>query len=382
MSEPMRRVERALLDLDEVPLLGGETPQFPYQQVADALAEKFGLSRLSIQASAPQWRADGETLQGLGEPTFPLRLVCSPIDAPFGVAIAEADLKQMVKAVLAGGDGAAALSDEPLCHSFYRFIAAEVLLAAGQYGFPPGLTLHLLEEEVALEGAAVTIDLSITAEGLSATARLILPDTFTRVWRSHFTATRPARLSPEVQRELEVSLHAESGKTILSQEEWRALGAGDFVTLDHHTPGEVLLTLASEPLFRGRLLDEGIEIQPVEATMDDELDVPEEEEEAEIEEGAAAAEPEAEPEAGPEPEPEPQEPLVGPSQIPVTLTVEMGRVKMTAEQLLGLQAGNMVELPPRGTSQVDLCVGGKRVGRGELLQVGDVLGVRVLELGK
>lgn len=372
----MRRVEQALLDLDELPLLGGDTPDFPYTQVAEAMAERFGLTGLSIEAGAAQWRADGETLQGLGEPTHPLRLLCSPLDAPFGMAMADTDVKQLVKAVLDGGDGAAALSDEPLCNSFYRFIAAEVLFAAGRYGFPPGLTLHLLEEEMAIEGPAITIDLRVVAEGMTVTLRLILPDTFTRVWRSHFAATRPSHLSPEMQQQLEISLHAEMGRTRLTQAEWRDLSAGDFITLDRHTPGEVMLTLESEPLFRGALSDEGIKIQPVEATMDDELDPleeeAEEEHEEEVEEEAAA----------PEPEPEP-EPLVGPGQIPVTLTVEMGRVKMTAEQLLSLQAGNMIELPARGgDSQVDLTVGGKRVGRAELLQVGEVLGVRILELGK
>ncbi len=375
MSEPMRRIERALLDLDEVPLLGGDTPDFPYTQVAEAIAERFGLTGLSIEAGTPQWRTDGATLQGIGEPAHTLRMLCSPLDAPFGVAMAEGDVKQMVKAVLEGGDGAAALSDEPLCHSFYRFIAAEVLFAAGRYGFPPALSLHLLEEEMAIEGPALTVDLAVIAEGMRVNIRLILPDTFTRVWRAHFVATRPARLSPELQRQLEISLHAEMGRTRLTQAEWRSLGAGDFITLDRHTPGEVILTLESEPLFRGALSHEGIKIQPIEATMDDELDPlqdEEEHEEEEIEEEEEAA----------APEPEPEEPLVSPGQIPVTLTVEMGRVKMSAEQLLSLQAGNMVKLPPRGESQVDLTVGGKRVGRGELLQVGDVLGVRVLELGK
>jgi flagellar motor switch protein FliN len=367
-----RHIERALLDLDEVPLLGGETPTFPYSQVAADLEKRLGLAGLKIEVDAPQWRGEGEALLGVGEPTLPLRLICSPLDVPLGIAMADDDVKALVRAVLEAGNGSVATSDEPLCHSFYRFLAAETLHAASRYGFPPGLSLHLLEEEALMEGPALTIDIRIASEGVEARARLILPDTFVRVWRTHFTATHPSRLSPELQKELVISLHAESGRIHLTQEQWRGVEAGDFVTIDRYTPDEVTLTLEGQPLFRGIRSNEGIQIQTVEASMDNDDLEPFEEEEEEEEEEISLEEEEAEVE----------ELLVSPSEIPVTLTIEVGRLKMTAEKLLSLQAGNMLELAQAADAPVDLTLSGKRVGRGELLKIGDVLGVRVLELGR
>ena len=77
-----------------------------------------------------------------------------------------------------------------------------------------------------------------------------------------------------------------------------------------------------------------------------------------------------------------EEPLVSPEAVPVTLKVELGSLEMSAEKLLSLSPGNLLELPSRPDSAVSLTVNGKRVGRGELMMMGDMLGVRVLELGK
>lgn len=53
---------------------------------------------------------------------------------------------------------------------------------------------------------------------------------------------------------------------------------------------------------------------------------------------------------------------------------------MSVERLLEMQPGNLIELGNSIEGGVSLVVNGRRVGRGELLQVGDHLGVRLLEL--
>lgn len=68
-------------------------------------------------------------------------------------------------------------------------------------------------------------------------------------------------------------------------------------------------------------------------------------------------------------------------QVPVAIIAEIGRIQIPIQQLLQLEPGNMLDLnihPERG---VDLTINGKLIGRGELIRVGDVLGVRILRLG-
>ena len=102
------------------------------------------------------------------------------------------------------------------------------------------------------------------------------------------------------------------------------------------------------------------------------------EEEEEIEEELPPPQPEPEEEAEPEEELPPPANI---SEVPLTVSVEVGRVRLSAEKLLSLQPGNLIDLPTSPDSRVELVVNGKVVGRGELLRIGDLLGVRVLELG-
>lgn len=115
-----------------------------------------------------------------------------------------------------------------------------------------------------------------------------------------------------------------------------------------------------------------------------------EDSEAEVGEPEEAAE--AEPEADPEPKPEvePEEPIhaemvddvaMAIQEVPLHVVVEAGRLKMSLRQLLDLAPGNLLELGITPESGVNLVVSGKVVGRGELIRVGETLGVRILEKG-
>jgi flagellar motor switch protein FliN/FliY len=68
-------------------------------------------------------------------------------------------------------------------------------------------------------------------------------------------------------------------------------------------------------------------------------------------------------------------------KVPVILVVEAGRLQMSAKELLDVQPGNMLELDMRPEQPVDLVINGARVGRGELVQVGEMVGVRVVQWG-
>ena len=72
---------------------------------------------------------------------------------------------------------------------------------------------------------------------------------------------------------------------------------------------------------------------------------------------------------------------VSPEEIPLNVIVEVGRVKMPIKSLMELKPGNLLELNVHPENGVDLVVNGSRVGKGELIQIGETLGIRILELG-
>ena len=62
------------------------------------------------------------------------------------------------------------------------------------------------------------------------------------------------------------------------------------------------------------------------------------------------------------------------------VVIEVGRIQMSVKKLLELQPGNMLDLDIHPESSVDMVVNGKRIARGQLLRIGDVLGIRIIEL--
>jgi flagellar motor switch protein FliM len=67
-------------------------------------------------------------------------------------------------------------------------------------------------------------------------------------------------------------------------------------------------------------------------------------------------------------------------RLPVRLSVEMGSLRMTVEQVAGLQPGQVLELHKHPDEPVSLCVDGRVVARGELVLIEGEIGVRILRL--
>ena len=70
-------------------------------------------------------------------------------------------------------------------------------------------------------------------------------------------------------------------------------------------------------------------------------------------------------------------PSASPLDVPVTLTVELGRVNLTLSRLADLRPGDLVELGRHSREPVELTSNGRLVARGELVLIDTELGVRV-----
>jgi flagellar motor switch protein FliN/FliY len=68
------------------------------------------------------------------------------------------------------------------------------------------------------------------------------------------------------------------------------------------------------------------------------------------------------------------------SDVSMDVTVELGQVRMRVRDLLRLTEGSVVELDRPVTAPVDVLVNGSIVAHGDVVVVGDELGVRVTEI--
>jgi flagellar motor switch protein FliN/FliY len=66
--------------------------------------------------------------------------------------------------------------------------------------------------------------------------------------------------------------------------------------------------------------------------------------------------------------------------VPLGVSVELGRVRMPVRQLLSLTAGSVIELAKLAGEPLDVLINGRAVARGEAVMVNEKFGVRLTEI--
>lgn len=68
-------------------------------------------------------------------------------------------------------------------------------------------------------------------------------------------------------------------------------------------------------------------------------------------------------------------------KVPLAISVELGQFHMSVAKLMQLGPGSTIDLNRRAEQGIDLVLFGKKIATGELVQVGDVLGIRIIDMG-
>lgn len=436
----LQTLKPALKKLDRIPLTGN-TPPFPWEQLANRLARALEREELAIQPGEIKWRAKEELYEGLGDQPFPLTFAIPSFKGQVCWIMPEQEMARLEALLLTKESHPLTFQDPDLSQSFYRFLALEVLYHLSQVPFDKNIAPILLQQTALPDEDSLCWDISLNLPGQSVWGRLIISPEFRRSWVDYFAQQESqSALTQQLSQLVEVLVHIEAGQTHLSLADWSKVKLGDFLILDtysldpHRLEGRVMLTINGQKAFRAKLKDGNLKIlelplfQEVETPMakhpedeDDlsDLDFSEEEDEdpSEIEEENPSEIEEENPSEIEEEEffededlfaeeenqiseenyqtetseqeliseetpPAAQAPgMFTPQQIPVALTVEVGRIQMTVEQLLKLEPGNLIELDIYPENGVDLTINGKVVGKGELIRIGETLGVRIMQLG-
>jgi flagellar motor switch protein FliN/FliY len=66
--------------------------------------------------------------------------------------------------------------------------------------------------------------------------------------------------------------------------------------------------------------------------------------------------------------------------IPMQVTVELGRTKMAIKELLQLSQGSIIELNKMAGDHLEVFVNNKLIARGEVVVVNDRFGIRISEI--
>jgi len=281
------------------------------------------------------------------------------------------------------------------------YVSVEALHHLEKNTFFDGFLLRYLSDDSLPSARALGVDIQMKAYGETLTCRLLLPETFRKNWVTHFLE-RPKHLSKENRDTLEVLCALEAGRIYRDLKEWKEIQTGDFVPIENcqvdpeTKTGSLNLTIGRKTLFRVRIKDKSLKIleqiiyQEEPLSMDDETEFstelpgeaePLNESQAESEEINMIDDSleEAEEEGVLVKEEVPVLETI--NKVPLSISVELTRFKMTCGKLLQLKPGNFLELNLQPEKPVDLVVNGKKIAEGELVRIGEVLGVRILNIG-
>lgn len=405
--EPSETIEEALLALQEEQLRTN-SPPFPWEEFAKQLGNALEIKGLKIEVSNVEVKSQNHIFSGLSEPLVPIHVVISKVDGKIAWVMSEVDLSRILAWVLTKEPGKKTIRDTDIEAGFARFLALEVMSVIEDLKFVEGLLPRLTRDEELPDQSASCVDIVLTYKEQTACGRLILPEIFLSSWNKRFSKRKPAQLSKDMAKSLQVRIGLEAGRTKLSLKEWMSSKEGDCILLDKCTlipqqdQGQVTLTLEGRSLFKAQLkagslkILEQVSMQEIEADMnDDELDDEDYEDEDEDEDYDDEDEDEEELEEDEEEDGEDEEDeeeeeteaeaegngLVSAKDIPLTLVVEVARLQTTAEKLLSFGPGTVLDLNVKPDEGVDLLINGKKVGRGELVKIGNSIGVRVLQKG-
>lgn len=405
-SKPLdwiKTVDAALVELDEVPQFGQPKP-FPQIELEQALQTLFESPSLKLGWNVKGWTPSEESPREIDSHLLPLAIVWAPLTFPVCFVMPELDLKGLMNELLKGERRTAYFAETQLVEGFYHYLAAEVLFQITNLPFAESLSPHIEEtgkelyESVRLVPSFV-VDVSLALNGKTFWGQVWLSEGFRSAWKSFFYSQAPSSLTEEMKSQILVDLTLDIGYCRLSLKEWKEVNIGDLVVLDHCTydpeegKGGVIVALNQKPLFRGRFKEGGIKLtdypvyQEAGKAMKDEFDSEDEDlygdldEDSEFEDDEDLLSDEEEEETTPGLKQLTEEtPSIALEELPIHLTVEAGRVRMTVEELMKLTPGNLIDLRVFPEQGVDLIVNGKKVGHGELIRMGEMLGVRILSL--
>lgn len=371
----LRKIAPEIQELNEIPLFG-KTPAFDWNQFASLISSRWDVGSLFIEPKRQEWLLPDEITKGLGGDAS-----IFPIDvAPLGLSaywiMPKQEIKKLTSWTLSKSSQAPVITSDLLQAGFYQYLLLEALDAASEMSPFETLTPLLHEEASLPDEKTFCIDISLQMQGKTCSGRLAIPNNFRLRWKEHFETLNLQSISPRLAKSIELPLIIKTGAVLLHQSQWEKVKIGDFILLDRgsydfkNESGLATLNLNNTPLFQLEIEKNKVHLLNFSFIYEDATDMtnntPSEDDSLE-EESSLSPEQEAE--------------SVSIKETPLHITIELARLQITLEKLMQLTPGNTLDLPIQPDQSVSLSVNGQRIGKAELVYLGERLGIRIIDLG-
>jgi type III secretion system YscQ/HrcQ family protein len=395
--------------LDRQPLLD-QSFSFPWEEFSQGISKVLGIE-ITLSSHPPEWK-ESDWYNGIASPHTLFAGVLPGCQGQIVCAVSSSDISYLFSELLSITPEETSQQSPAFLEQFSVFLSTQVVATAVSLPSIQPLSPQLtLPSELNAPGY-LCIDVRIQFAQRSSIARIFLSPEFLESWKA---LRKP---SPSVAKELEVLVNIEAGRTFLTPQELTNLKLGDLLLLQYpfFIPGSdksrIFLTFRGHPLFRAKIKEDGIKILEMPFQHEAFIPIggrampenPPESENIEFEETQVPIEEHEEAEAEPEKQIETESSSEAPmteeefkkaqgvsfllsneppriEDIPLSVIVQLAEVQMTVGELSSLQPGNLLKLDIQPENDVALVVNNRVFAMGELVAIGDHVGVRIKQLG-
>lgn len=365
----LKKINKALLKLDNIPLMRTYAP-FDFEKLSELLQKKIPLKDLKIEACETKWLTKDQIKSGFSDNINYLAFTLSPLQGNAFLLMDLEDISKLTNELLIH-ENQIKFSTIMLQESYFRFIALEVLNILTQMNLFQDLPIKMVETTDFLNEDAFCIDIKIKINNIALYARIAINENLRKAWEEYFVNNPPLK-ALDLAKTLDLLITAELGFVKLNYQSLKKVKTGDFIILDKinydlkHNKGQVTLKLGDTPFCLAKIKQNKLQI----------IDFETYEEDSNMEEKKPFKEKELI-----EVQEEKELPASSLENMPITIIVEAARFKMNLEKLMSLQPGNLLDLSIHPQTHVNLTVNGQKIGSAELVNLGETLGIRILELG-
>ncbi len=403
-------LQKILPQACQIPLWGNPPP-FPLQSFTSVLASMWQAPPLQITCKKTDWLRAEHLKEGFGLHPVTQSFTASPLEGRCFWLLAPEAMQRLTLMLLQSSSSFPTTTNAlPFLDGFYQFLLLQALGAFPQVQAFSELTFQLAEEIPLPKEPMLAIDLAIGWEQEIIYGRILVTQQFLSSFQAFYQEKNRETPNLELAASIEVPLSIQIGHTEIGLEEWQHAVNGDFILLDRCSydikkrKGSAKILLENTPILQVRL-DSGklvildyalydeeesnMQNQPFEddkKEKEDELPFSQDPEEESVDQGEAPPHETSEESEGPTPKSPPLaqeiQKLVSTHEISLSLSVEVARIRMNLEKLLQLQPGNVLELGIHPEEGVNLISGTQCVAKGELVNLGEVLGIKITEIGQ
>ncbi len=389
----IKQIQNALIEAKTIPLFG-HSPAFPWEELSQKIGAHLQSSEVTVNPRKTQFMPTEEAISGFGAGYIAIALELTPLDGQAFWVMGKEDMAKLTTLALLTSSGNKGFSSPKFQEGFYYFLATQVLAVVDELKAFGDLSLKLGKFSGLPHEEALCIDVEIQHPKATMWGRLVCPASFHQAFKSHFNVPQPPPLTSAVAKQTNVVLRLDVGHTTLPLSKWKGISIGDFIVLDRCTfdpksqKGTLTIVLEQIPLFRARIKDNNLKIVDYALYQEEQNQMSDEENSQDFEEENLP--PEAEPETESEETSlwssqdatDQMEKMISTQEIPLVLTVEVAKLRMNLDKLLELAPGNVIELPVRPEQGVDITIGGKKIAKAELIKLGEMIGIKILQLGE